>query len=68
MPDPRAVQPDGSDSMSAVLVTSAGGFVRLALVEVLLARGEAVMALDVAKLPDAARPHFAALRAGCGRS
>ncbi len=47
--------------MSAVLVTGAGGFVGLALVEALLARGEAVTALDAAPLPDAARGHFAAL-------
>ncbi len=44
-----------------VLVTGAGGFVGLALVEALLARGETVAALDAAPLPEAALTAFAAL-------
>ncbi|MEJ1978523.1 MAG: NAD(P)-dependent oxidoreductase [Acetobacteraceae bacterium] len=47
--------------MSAVLVTGAGGFVGLALVEALLARGETVTTLDAAPLTEAARACFAAL-------
>ncbi len=48
-------------SSHAVLVTGAGGFVGLAIVEALLARGETVAALDATPLPEAALAVFATL-------
>ncbi len=47
--------------LMTVLVTGAGGFVGLALVEALLARGETVAALDAAPLREAALAAFATL-------